>query len=73
MRGLVEKPEKFVSQQGDVYEATTKVLFLPSEMNFKPLRALSITWHMDTVARPNHVAGGLGRAGHLTWIPVVLA
>ena len=69
---LVQKPEKFERQQGDVYEATTNVLFLPSEMNFKLRRALSITWHMDTFARPHHVVGGLGRADHLTWIPVVL-
>ena len=30
---------------------TTKVLFLPGEMNFKLLRALSIKWHMDTFAK----------------------
>ena len=62
----------FERQQGDVYVVTTKVLFLPGEMNFKLLRALSITWHMDTFARPHHFVGGLGRAVHLTWIPVVL-
>ena len=48
---LVQKPEKFERQQGDVYEVTTKVLFLPGEMNFKLLRALSIKWHMDTFAK----------------------
>ena len=51
MRGLVQKPEKFERQQGDVYEATTKVLLLPSEMNFKLLRALSITSLVGGVAR----------------------
>ena len=79
MRGLVQKTEKFERQQGDVYEATNREfvcsrvrLFVASEMNFKLRRALSITWHMDTFARPHHVVGGLGRAVHLTWIPVVL-
>ena len=43
--------EKFERQTGDVYVVATKVLFLPGEMNFKLLRALSIKWHMDTFAK----------------------
>ena len=42
---------KFERQEGDVYEVTTKVLFPPSEVNCKLLRALSITRHIGTFAK----------------------
>ena len=42
---------KLERQEDDVYEATTKVLFPPSEVNCKLLRALSITRHIGTFAK----------------------